>query len=82
MTNLTYKDNRIMRAILRITYRLAFCLQRFNTGCLRRIESLNRPQKFVSNIYKAEKKDFIKARQRIYHGTIYPSYLEVDVLND
>jgi putative CocE/NonD family hydrolase len=38
------------------------------------------PQKFVPNIYKANKKDFIKTTQRVYHSASYPSYLEVDVL--
>jgi putative CocE/NonD family hydrolase len=38
------------------------------------------PQKFVPNIYKAGKQDFIKAIQRVYHSAANPSYLEVDML--
>ena len=38
------------------------------------------PQKFVPTIYKADKSDFIKATQRVYHSAANPSYLEVDVL--
>ena len=38
------------------------------------------PQKFVPTIYKADKGDFIKATQRVYHSAANPSYLEVDVL--
>ncbi|MCG2615751.1 CocE/NonD family hydrolase [Terrimonas sp. NA20] len=37
------------------------------------------PQKFVPNIYKAEKKDFIKAVQRVHYGS-QGSFIEVDVL--
>jgi putative CocE/NonD family hydrolase len=37
------------------------------------------PQKFV-NIYKCDDSDFIKATQRIYHTSQYPSHLEVNVL--
>lgn len=38
------------------------------------------PQTFVPSIYKAGKKDFRKATQRVYHSAVSPSYLEVDVL--
>jgi putative CocE/NonD family hydrolase len=39
------------------------------------------PQKFVPNIYKADKKDFIKATHRVYHSGSNPSYIEVRVLD-
>ena len=38
------------------------------------------PQKYLPNIYKASKKDFIKATHRVYHSTAAPSFLEVDVI--
>ena len=34
------------------------------------------PQKFVPNIYKADKKDFLKATHRVYNN----SYVEADVI--
>lgn len=37
------------------------------------------PQKFV-NIYEAKERDFIKAKQRIYHSSEYPSRLIVNQL--
>lgn len=38
------------------------------------------PQTYVPNIFKASESDFIKATQRIYHTSEYPSSLEVKVL--
>jgi putative CocE/NonD family hydrolase len=38
------------------------------------------PQKFVENIYKAEKGDFIKATHRVYHDVKNNSFIEVGVL--
>ncbi len=37
------------------------------------------PQKFV-NIYECSEEDFIKATQRIYHDSRYPSHLKVTIL--
>ena len=38
------------------------------------------PQKFVPNIYKADKEDFIKATQRVYRSVAHPAALKVGVL--
>lgn len=38
------------------------------------------PQKYVDNIFKADKDDFIKATHRVYHNAANESYLEVGVL--
>ncbi|HEX3010104.1 MAG TPA: CocE/NonD family hydrolase [Bacteroidales bacterium] len=38
------------------------------------------PQKYVENIYKAEKGDFIKATHRVYHDGKNNSFIEVGVL--
>ena len=38
------------------------------------------PQKFVPNIYLADKKDFIKVIQRVYVGGEQGSFLELDIL--
>lgn len=38
------------------------------------------PQKYVPNIFKAEKEDFINATQRIYHSPDYPGGIEVKIL--
>jgi len=38
------------------------------------------PQKYVPNIFKAEKEDFINATQRIYHTPDYPSSIVVKIL--
>jgi uncharacterized protein len=38
------------------------------------------PQKLVSNIYKADAKDFIKATHRVYHSVKQPGSLVVQVL--
>ncbi|MBI2946741.1 MAG: CocE/NonD family hydrolase [Verrucomicrobia bacterium] len=38
------------------------------------------PQKFVPNIYKAEREDFIKATQRIFRSKAQPTHLKVGVL--
>jgi predicted acyl esterase len=38
------------------------------------------PQKYVSNIYKANASDFVKATQRVYVNRNAPSAIEVQVL--
>ena len=38
------------------------------------------PQKFVPNIYKAEKDDFIKATQRVFRSKEHPTHLKVGIL--
>ena len=38
------------------------------------------PQKYVDNIFRADDKDFIVAKQRVYCSQTYPSALEVGVL--
>jgi hypothetical protein len=40
------------------------------------------PQKYVPNIFKADKDDFITVTNRVYHSEKYPSRVEVGVLND
>ncbi|MGI8509334.1 MAG: hypothetical protein ACR2MQ_08420 [Gemmatimonadaceae bacterium] len=40
------------------------------------------PQKFVSNIYKADEKDFIKATQRVYRNAKQPTSVQVGVLSE
>ncbi len=40
------------------------------------------PQAFVTNIYKAEQKDFRKAEIRLYHSKEYPSSVHVKFLKD
>lgn len=37
------------------------------------------PQKYVTNIYEADENDFIKAEQRIYFSTAYPTNIELPV---
>ena len=39
------------------------------------------PQKFVPNIFEAKETDFIKAEQRIYFSSPYPTYIELPVMN-
>lgn len=39
------------------------------------------PQKYVDNIFKAKRGDFIKATQRVYRSRQYPSHLKVDTLS-
>jgi uncharacterized protein len=38
------------------------------------------PQKYVENIYKAEKADFIKSTQKIYHSKEYSTSIEIGIL--
>jgi uncharacterized protein len=40
------------------------------------------PQKFVENIYNADKTDFIKATHKVYHDAENKSFLEVGILNE
>lgn len=40
------------------------------------------PQKYVENIYTADKNDFIKAAHRVYHSAENKSFLEVKILNE
>lgn len=40
------------------------------------------PQKYVENIYKADKSDFTKATHRVYHDKENQSFLEVGLLNE
>jgi putative CocE/NonD family hydrolase len=40
------------------------------------------PQTFVSNIYKADEKDFVKAVVRLYHSKQYPSSVHVKFLKN
>lgn len=40
------------------------------------------PQKFVSNIFEAKDSDYIKATQRIYFSTLYPTYIELPVMEN
>lgn len=39
------------------------------------------PQKFVSNIFMAKDSDFIKATQKIYFTSQFPTYIELPVMN-
>jgi hypothetical protein len=38
------------------------------------------PQKYVENIYKASREDFIKASHRLYHQPLNASFMEIGVL--
>ena len=38
------------------------------------------PQKYVPNIFKAEKEDFIKATQRVYRSKAHSTYIKIGVL--
>jgi len=38
------------------------------------------PQKYVPNIFLADEKDFIPAKQRVYRSATYPTHLKVGVL--
>jgi len=38
------------------------------------------PQKYVPNIFEAEQDDFIKVTNRVYRSRLYPSNIEVGVL--
>lgn len=38
------------------------------------------PQRYVDNIFKAGKADYIKARQRVFRSSKFPSHLAVPVL--
>lgn len=40
------------------------------------------PQKFVPNIFEAEKTDYIKATQWVYFSAQYPTYLELPVMKN
>ena len=40
------------------------------------------PQKFVPNIFEATDKDFIKAEQRIYCSSQYPTYIALPVMKE
>ncbi|MEO8569210.1 MAG: CocE/NonD family hydrolase [Ginsengibacter sp.] len=40
------------------------------------------PQKFIPNIFEAKESDFIKAEQRVYISSKYPSYVELPVMNN
>ncbi len=39
------------------------------------------PQKFIPNIFEANESDYIKATQKIYYATEYPTYIELPVMN-
>lgn len=74
--------------VTKITFKLQDVLHTFKKGHRLMIQVQStwfplidiNPQKFVPNIYEAEKKDFIKATQRIFYGQGQESFLEVDVL--
>jgi len=38
------------------------------------------PQKYVPNIFEAKESDFIKATQKVYFSTQYPSHIELSVI--
>lgn len=38
------------------------------------------PQKYIPNIFEAEKGDFISVTNKIYHSTMHPSHLEVNII--
>jgi putative CocE/NonD family hydrolase len=38
------------------------------------------PQKYVPNIFEAKESDFIKAEQRVYFSSKYPTYIELPVM--
>jgi uncharacterized protein len=38
------------------------------------------PQKFVPNIFEAGESDYIKATQKIYYSALYPTYIELPVM--
>jgi putative CocE/NonD family hydrolase len=40
------------------------------------------PQKYVPNIFEAKENDFIKAEQRIYFSSLYPTYVELPVMKE
>jgi uncharacterized protein len=40
------------------------------------------PQKYVPNIFEAKDSDFIKAEQRIYFSSQYPTYIALPVMNN
>jgi uncharacterized protein len=40
------------------------------------------PQKYVPNIFEAKETDFIKAEQRIYFSSSYPTYIELPVMKE
>jgi uncharacterized protein len=40
------------------------------------------PQKYVPNIFEAKENDFIKAEQRIYFSSQYPTYVELPVMKE
>jgi uncharacterized protein len=40
------------------------------------------PQKYVPNIFEASASDYIKATQRIYFSTQYPTHIELPVMNN
>ncbi len=40
------------------------------------------PQKYVPNIFEAKETDFIKAEQRIYFSSQFPTYIELPVMNN
>ena len=39
------------------------------------------PQKYVANIFNANESDYIKAEQKIYFSTQYPTHIELPVMN-
>ena len=39
------------------------------------------PQKFVPNIFEATEGDFIKATHSVFHSAVYPSHIEISILN-
>jgi putative CocE/NonD family hydrolase len=39
------------------------------------------PQKYVDNIFMADEEDFIKSRQRVFRSRVYPTHLQVHVLD-
>jgi uncharacterized protein len=71
-----------------ITFRLQDVMHTFKPGhrIMIQIQSTwfplfdRNPQKYVENIYKANKEDFVKATQRVYHSGEFPSRVRADVL--